>query len=96
MQAGHRAIGLEVQLIEQEVIGVLHLQADVTDGLHWEVTKVRGHDHIRPTTQGGGHLVAVVGVREFDSGPQRLPACDASVVERGLHRVGASACSARD
>ncbi|HEY5182571.1 MAG TPA: hypothetical protein VIJ07_22845, partial [Dermatophilaceae bacterium] len=83
MQAGHGAVGLEVQLVEQEVVRVLHLQAHVTEGLRREVAEVGGHDHVRAATRGSGHYVAVVGIREDDAGLQRLPARDHCVVEGG-------------
>jgi hypothetical protein len=56
--------GGEVELVEQEVVGVDDLNAERFEGVGGVVPDVRSDDRVGTTAQRGGHDMTIVGIGE--------------------------------
>ena len=76
----------EVELVEQEVVGVDDLDAERPEHVHRIVADVCRDDGISPAAESGGDDMAVVNVGERHGMLQGLPSLDAGVLEDLVHR----------
>ena len=87
MQGGDAEIGLKIELVEEEFVGVLDFETHRFKHLDREVPQVRGHDDVRPSPQRGGHHVPVVRIWQGQTGRQVPPTRHAGVLERRADHV---------
>ena len=75
----------EVELVEQEVVGVDDLDVERPEHPRWIVADVCRNDGISPAAESGGDDMAVVNVGERHGVLQSLPSLDAGVLEGVVH-----------
>ena len=75
----------EVELVEQEVVGMDDLAVERPEHVHWIVADVCRDDGVSPAAHSGGYDVAVVSIGERHGVLQVLPSLDGGVFEGVVH-----------
>lgn len=75
----------EVEEVDDEVVGMPHLQRVLGYLMSWKVTQVSGHDHVRTTANCRSKDVTISNVRQLKPGNESFVAGDDGVREMLIH-----------